>query len=332
MTQFLALSFCPLRFRRMQLSLFPRALACLLLPIAAQAQVTFTGAHKSVNIGSQAVGSPSATIPLPFTIDAGTTVGSIAVLTTGIAGKDFANARGSTCTATTYTTATDCVVNVSFTPRYRLAPGCGGVLFRRQKNQHRTGHGARFWGRHGPQVVFGPGGAQTSVGSKFISPEGVAVDASGNVYITDIGLQEVFKVTPSGHQTTVGSGILVPEGVAVDGAGNVYITDSQSAAVFKVTPGGVQTTVGSGWDYPSGIAVDGAGNAYVSDPFIDPSRWSHRRPDGRPPQRASRRIAHRRLFLHCRQRRFVVVNAQLLQRIVEVDLAFNHGNANQRVQ
>ena len=36
MTQFLALSFCPLRVRRMQLSLFPRALACLLLPIAAR--------------------------------------------------------------------------------------------------------------------------------------------------------------------------------------------------------------------------------------------------------------------------------------------------------
>ena len=270
MTQFLALSFCPLRFRRMQLSLFPRALACLLLPIAAQAQVTFTGAHKSVNIGSQAVGSPSATIPLPFTIDAGTTVGSIAVLTTGIAGKDFANARGSTCTATTYTTATDCVVNVSFTP---LATGSrrGAVVFYSGARRTSTALATVpvFGVGTGPQVVFGPGGAQTSVGSKFISPEGVAVDAAGNVYITDIGLQEVFKVTPSGHQTTVGSGILVPEGVAVDGAGNVYITDSQSAAVFKVTPGGVQTTVGSGWDYPSGIAVDGAGNAYVSDPFID---------------------------------------------------------------
>lgn len=268
MTQLFVLSFCPPRFRRMQLSLFLLALACL-LPIAARAQVTFTGAHKYVNIGSQAVGSPSGTIALPFTIGAGTKVGSIAVLTTGIAGKDFAQVRGSTCTAKTYTTNTNCVVNVNFTPP---ATGLrrGAVVF--SSGAHNTGTVLAtvpvFGVGTGPQVVFGPGGTQTGFGHKFISPAGVAVDAAGNVYITDIGLQAVFKVTPGGAQTTVGS-VLVPEGVAVDGAGNVYITDSQSAAVFKVTPVGVQTTVGSGWDYPSGIAVDGEGNVYVSDPFID---------------------------------------------------------------
>ena len=270
MTEPFALSFCSPRFRRMQFSLFFLALSYLLLPIAARAQVTFTGVHKSVNIGSQAVGSPSATSSLPFTIGAGTTVGSIAVLTTGIAGKDFAQATGSTCTATTYITATNCVVNVSFTP---LATGLrrGAVVF--YSGAHKTSTALAtvlvFGIGTGPQVVFGPGGAQTSVGREFISPEGVAVDAAGNVYVTDIGLQEVFKITPSGTQTTVGTGLEVPEDVAVDGAGNVYITDSQADAVFKVTPGGVQTTVGNGWDYPSGIAVDGAGNVYVSDPFID---------------------------------------------------------------
>ncbi|MGO8772768.1 MAG: hypothetical protein ACLQHT_00725 [Terracidiphilus sp.] len=270
MTEPFALSFCSPRFRRMQFSLFFLALSYLLLPIAARAQVTFTGVHKSVNIGSQAVGSPSATSSLPFTIGAGTTVGSIAVLTTGIAGKDFAQATGSTCTATTYITATNCVVNVSFTP---LATGLrrGAVVF--YSGAHKTSTALAtvlvFGIGTGPQVVFGPGGAQTSVGREFISPEGVAVDAAGNVYVTDIGLQEVFKITPRGIQTTVGSGLEVPAGVAVDGAGNVYITDSQSIAVYKVTPGGVQTTVGRGWAWPSGVAVDGAGNVYVSDPFID---------------------------------------------------------------
>jgi len=261
-------SFCPLRFRRMQLCLSLLTLACLLLPIAARAEVAFTGTHK--NVGSQAVGSSSATVSLPFTIAAGTTVGSIAVLTTGIAGKDFAQVAGSTCTATTYSTTTNCVVNVNFTP---LATGLrlGAVVF----YSGATNTGAVlatvpvFGVGTGPQVVFGPGGAQASVGNKFISPEGVAVDAGGNVYVTDIGLQEVFKITPSGTQTTVGTGLEVPAGVAVDGAGNLYITDSQAIAVFKVTPGGKQTTVGSGWDWPSGVAVDGAGNVYVSDPFID---------------------------------------------------------------
>jgi sugar lactone lactonase YvrE len=118
----------------------------------------------------------------------------------------------------------------------------------------------------GPELVFGPGGAETHVGSNFISPEGVAVDAAANVYLTDVGLQEVFKVTPRGAQTTVDTGLEVPEGVAVDGAGNVYITDSQIPAVFKVTPGGAQTQIGGGFSYPSGVAVDGAGNVYGSKP------------------------------------------------------------------
>ncbi len=263
-----ALSFCP-RLRRTQLSLFLLALACLLLPIAAWAQVTFDGGQ-SLNIGSQAVGSASASVSLPFTIGAGTKVGSISVLTTGVAGMDFAHAKGSTCKATTYATATNCVVNVTFTPR-TAGMRIGAVVF------YSRGHDAGtslatvpvFGIGTGPQLVFGPGGAATSVGSKFVSPRGVAVDAAGNLYVSDTDLQQVFKITPTGTQTTVGTGLMVPQGLAVDGAGNVYIGDVQAQVVYKVTPGGVQTTVGSGFYMPIGVAVDGAGNVYVCDPWID---------------------------------------------------------------
>jgi hypothetical protein len=270
MTSSIALPLYPLRFRRMQLGSFLLALACLLSPIVVQAQVNFNGKQPSVNVGSQPVGSSSATVSLPFTIEAGTKVGSIAVLTTGIADQDFFAANKSTCKATTYATATDCVVNVSFTP---LATGLrrGAVVFySRGKNTGTVLATVPVFGVGiGPQVVFGPGGTQTTVGSKLISPLGVAVDGAGNVYVSDIGLQEVFKVTPSGTQTTVGSGLDVPQSVAVDGAGNVYIADSQYPAVFKVTPDGIQTMIGSGFDWPSGVAVDGAGDVYVSDPFVD---------------------------------------------------------------
>ena len=269
MTTDFAVCFCPLRFRKMQLSLILTGLACLWVPMTARAQVTFTGTQPNVNLGSQAVRSRSAATSLPFMIATNTTVGSIAVLTTGSVGRDFAQAAGSTCTATTYTTATNCMVNVDFKP---VAPGprLGAVVF--YSGAHNTGTVLAsvpvFGTGTGPQLVFGPGGAETHVGRNFISPEGVAVDAAGNVYVTDIGQQAVFKVTPRGAQTTVGSGLEEPEGVAVDGAGNVYITDSQVPAVFKVTPGRVQTQIGSGFSFPSGVAVDGAGNVYVSDPFV----------------------------------------------------------------
>lgn len=266
MKPLLAFSFGSLWKR--QLSSFLIVLSWLLLPITAQAQVTFNGST-SVNLGSQRVGSRSATVSLSFTVGAGTKVGSIAVLTTGIAGKDFAQATGSTCTAMTYVTTANCMVNVSFKPLVAgLRPGAVAFYSGAAKTSTALATVPVFGIGTGPQVVFGPGGTQTSVGRSFISPQGVAVDAAGNVYVTDIGLQEVFKITPGGAQTTVGSGLEVPEDAAVDGAGNVYIADSQADAVFKVTPGGVQTLVGSGFSYPVSVAVDGAGNVYVSDPFV----------------------------------------------------------------
>lgn len=266
----LPVPFFPPRFRRMQIRWFLPTLACLLLPVAAQAQVSFNG-PQNVNVGSQAVGSASAKVSLSFTIGSGTptTVGSIAVLTTGIAGKDFTLASGSTCTAKTYYTTTKCVVNVTFKP---LAAGLrlGAVVF--YSNAGNTGTVLAtvpvYGVGTGPQVVFARDGAQATVGRNFISPAGVAVDVKGDVFITDLDHMRVYKVTPGGTQTKVGSGFSVPQDVAVDGAGNVFVTDTYADAVYKVTPGGVQTTVGTGFDYPYGIAVDGAGNIYVSDPFL----------------------------------------------------------------
>src|SRR5271170_6120936 len=83
---------------------------CVLLPATARAQVSFTGTTASGNFGAQAIGSPSAQVTLNFSVTSGTTVGSVAVVTTGIAGLDFANATGSTCTAKLYSLTTACTV------------------------------------------------------------------------------------------------------------------------------------------------------------------------------------------------------------------------------
>jgi sugar lactone lactonase YvrE len=258
-----------LPFSQLQRMHFHLVVMACLLSVPARAQVTFDGLQPSVNLGSQAVGSRSATVSLPFTIKGSTKVGNIAVLTTGIAGKDFALAAGSTCIATTYTTITNCMVNIDIKP---LAAGLrrGAVVFYSGRSRTSTALATVpvFGVGTGPQVVFSPNAAESSLGSNLISPQGVAVDAAGNVYVADIGLQEVFKITPGGTQTTVGRGLEVPEGVALDGAGNLYIPDSQADAVFKVTPAGVETTVGKGFSYPVAVAVDGAGNVYVSDPFV----------------------------------------------------------------
>jgi len=103
------------------------------------------------------------------------------------------------------------------------------------------------------------------------NPIGVAVDASGNVYIADYHISKVWKETPSGGgytQTTVGSGLNHPSGVAVDGRGNVYIADTGNLRVLKeaLSAGSyTQTTMTTALQFSVGLAVDGNGNLYIVD-------------------------------------------------------------------
>jgi uncharacterized protein (TIGR03437 family) len=125
----------------------------------------------------------------------------------------------------------------------------------------------------------------------------LAVDASGNLYVADIGHSLIRKVTPAGIVSTVaGSGtqgyggdngpatsaaLNGPGGLAVDAAGNVYISDTQNNRVRMVSPAGTITTIaGDGkfgftgdngpgasaeLSYPGFLTLDASGNLYISD-------------------------------------------------------------------
>lgn len=114
----------------------------------------------------------------------------------------------------------------------------------------------------------------TGSAARFASPQGVAVDASGNVYVADTINCTIRKVTPAGVVTPLagragwagdvdGTGSSArfgwTNGVAVDASGNVYVADNSNHTIRKVTPGGVVTTIG-GLVGQNGRA-DGKGNA-----------------------------------------------------------------------
>ena len=144
----------------------------------------------------------------------------------------------------------------------------------------------------------GDGGLATA--ATLNSPEGVAVDAAGNLYIADTNNDAVREVVAAtGDLATVagdGTGapgfsgdgaaaihakLNAPYGVALDYAGNLYIADSGNNRVRVVnTSGDIITFAGNGTPAylgdggaatqaelysPLGVACDPAGNVYIAD-------------------------------------------------------------------
>lgn len=141
-------------------------------------------------------------------------------------------------------------------------------------------------------------GAATSA-AEFASPQGLALDSSGNLYIADVLNHMVRKLSGSSVSTVAGNlvqgpgnsgngGLATnaqlnsPGGVAVDGSGNIFIADSGNSRVQRIdaSTGIVTTVAGTGFpgfsgdgllaksaqlNLPLGIAIDSAGNLYIAD-------------------------------------------------------------------
>ena len=116
---------------------------------------------------------------------------------------------------------------------------------------------------------IGPGAQSTLGFGDLGSPYGLARDTAGNVYVSDLSDQAVYKL-PAGGGAAVTLSIeelASPAGIAVDAAGNVYVADSGNSRVVKEPAGGgAQSDVPfSGLASPYGVAVDAAGNVFVAD-------------------------------------------------------------------
>jgi len=116
-----------------------------------------------------------------------------------------------------------------------------------------------------------------------VQPYGIAVDASGNIYVTNVypsqGGFNVVKFNSRGkYLATIGSAgngngqFNDPQGVAVNSGGNIYVVDSGNDRVEKFNQDGVYQSQfgsdGSGngqFNYPVGIAFGAGGTIYVTD-------------------------------------------------------------------
>ncbi len=133
--------------------------------------------------------------------------------------------------------------------------------------------------------------------ASFNFPSGIAVDLSGNVYVTDWGNNLIREITPGGVVSTLAGTVSVcgsvngmgitstlchPTALAIDSGDNIYFADSNSLIREINSSAIVSTLAGSGsqgfvngpttfasFNMPSGVALDSFGNIYVGDSYND---------------------------------------------------------------
>ena len=113
-----------------------------------------------------------------------------------------------------------------------------------------------------------------AINASLKSPNGVCLDASGNVFLADIINNSVRKIDLSGVITTIagigtagysgdnGPAILAelnfPSSMFIDGVGNLYIADQKNHSIRKIDTGGIITTIAGGsfgFDGDGGLAT-----------------------------------------------------------------------------
>lgn len=275
-----------------------------------------TGAAYRIS-SSPAVGvAVTAQVTVP--VGASGTVATVKVVSNGVVGADFtpATVSGDTCGAgASVTSGGSCTFTVQFKPTgvgarrgaVVLADGSGVVL----GSKELFGRGV------GPLAVMIPAKIDTVAGngtwlyrslyenepatsSPLFLPAGVAVDAQGNVFISDSSNNRIRRVdgTTKLIVTIAGDGnpgfardgfpatvaqISNPAGLVLNGAGDLYIADSGNHAVRKleaatgklVTVAGQLGTPGFSGDgqaanlstlnSPESVALDADGNLYIAD-------------------------------------------------------------------
>ncbi|MBZ5594857.1 MAG: hypothetical protein LAP39_21640 [Acidobacteriia bacterium] len=143
------------------------------------------------------------------------------------------------------------------------------------------------------------GDGQPAISAQLNRPDGIAVDANGDLYIADQNNGRVRKISNGRITTVAGTGgggfggdggpatsaqLHNPGSIALDAGGNIYVEDYFNQRIRKISNGVITTLAGNGTpgfsgdggpatsaqlnlNGTNGTAVDAAGNLYIADQF-----------------------------------------------------------------
>ena len=114
----------------------------------------------------------------------------------------------------------------------------------------------------------------------FFSPSGLALDAVGNLYVSEAAGNRIRKISNAGEVSTLSvSGLSMPKELTIDADGHLVVANSLSNQVYEIDPttGELLLIIGSGqvglqdgdtgeasFTTPSGLAVDADGAIWIT--------------------------------------------------------------------
>ena len=99
---------------------------------------------------------------------------------------------------------------------------------------------------------------------------GVAVDASGNVYVASEANNNILEFSSTGTLigTFASDHISIPTGIAFDSSGDLYVANNASGTITEYSSAGTYLkTLATGLNGPEGLLIDTSGNIFVTDSF-----------------------------------------------------------------